>query len=249
MLPSRPFHPDRRSTMIGLGVLATVFPLAANTGTALASSDEAAPLHFLNIQTIRPEARDRFLVAMRHNATESRNEAANIVFDIADPGGDDPTLVLFESWTDRAGYDRHEASAHVAPVLALVPTAFAAPERKYILRDAAGLPAPARAPIADPSRTRNIVVRLQARPDQRDTVVEAMRVNQIASRAAPGNLVYNLYQERADPDAWVIHERWTDVAAHQAHLAQPYSVTFDAQMKAFVAAPPEVLILRDRILD
>lgn len=220
---------------------------AAGFGPAYA--DDAGPLHYLNIQTINPEVRETFLEGMRHNAIESRKEAANIVFDVADVGGDDPTLVLFESWSDRAGYLQHEASSHVAPVIALVPKAFAKPERKYLLKNVDELPAPARKAIDAPSATVNLVVRLTVKASERMEFIEAVRPVINESRSTQGNLVFNLYEDRSDSNSFVLYERWVDAAAHKDHLDRKSTVDLDAQLKNMTAQTPEIFLLRDRIAD
>jgi quinol monooxygenase YgiN len=214
-----------------------------------AQADEVTPLHYLNIQTINPEAREAFLVGMRHNATESRKEAANIVFDVADVGGGDPTLVLFESWRDRTGYIQHEASAHVAPVIALVPKAFAKPERKYLLQDVAGLPTPVRKAITDPSSTVNLVTRLTVKAGARPQFIDAIGPVVKESRSAEGNLVFNLYEDRSDSNSFVLYERWVNAATYDAHLARPDVSRFDGQLESMSAQAPEIIRLRDRITE
>lgn len=237
----------RKRASVGMLLLA-----AMTAGSTALAADAATdvPLNFLNIHTIKPEQRERFVALMRNNATQSHKEPANIVFDISEPGASDPTtLVLFESWKDQAGYDRHEASAHVAPVLAAVPEAFAKPERKIRLRNAPGLPAPARKQISNPSQTRNVVVRFELKPEQRGALIKELGDVMRQARTAPGNLVFNVYQDRADENAYVLYERWETPASHERHLAQAYSKQFDAQLAKAVRSKPEVWTLRDRIAD
>lgn len=174
----------------------------------IANADDHGPVHYLNIQTIKPATRADFDrdAPQRHAKPQGGREHCLV----ADVGGSDPTLVLFESWRDRDGYNQHEASAHVAPVIALVPTGFAEPERKYLLQDVAGLPAATRKPIPDPSGTRNIVARLRIHPEQREQFTQAAAALLQASRSTPGNLVFNVYQDRSAPDDYVVYERWSD---------------------------------------
>ncbi|MGX1021141.1 quinol monooxygenase YgiN [Pseudomonas sp. Y3 TE3536] len=235
-------HARTRSRIALLGLLS-----AAALG--IFGIAQAEPVHYLNIQTINPEARDGFIKAMRNNATQSRTEAANRVFDVADIGGNDPTLVLFESWRDADGYQQHEVSAHVAPVLALVPSAFAKPERKYVLRDLQALPAPARTEIESPTASKNVVARFSIKPDQRDAFVNQARSAIEQARQQPGNLVFNVYGLRDDDNAFVIYERWKDAAAYQQFHAQLAGRAFDRVLGQLQAGAPEVLVLQDRILD
>lgn len=222
---------------------------AAATGVASAAQvNDDGPLYYLNIQTIAPQTRDAFITAMRNNATQSRKEDANREFDVAEPGGSDPTLVLFESWRDRAGYQQHEASQHVAPVLALVPTSFAKPERKYFLQNVPGLPAPERPNVTNPNPTHNVVARLEVTDAQHSAFVDAAATAIEQARHQPGNLAFNVYQQRDDLNAFVIYERWADDKAYQQHQAQPATQAFHNVVTAALAQQPEVLVLHDRIL-
>ncbi len=222
--------------------------LLASTARS-ADLPDPAPLHYLNIQTINPQVREQFIAAMRNNATQSREESANIVFDVADLGGSDPTLVLFESWRDRAGYLAHEDSAHVAPVIALVPTGFAKPERKYLLQNIGDLPAPSRKAITHPNETKNIIARLSIRPAQRQAFIDAVRPVMAQSRLAQGNLEFDVYQQYGEANEFVIYQRWADAKAYQHYLDTPYAATFSTQLQSLSDGTPEVLQLRDRILD
>ncbi len=218
------------------------------TGAAQAAElPDPVPLHYLNIQTIQPQTRAAFVASMRNNALQSRKEAANIVFDVGDLGGNDPTLVLFESWRDRAGYLQHEGSAHVAPVIALVPTGFARPERKYLLQNVVDLPAPARKAIDQPSETRNVVALVKIKAAQRQAFIDGVRPVIEQSRQAQGNLVFDVYQQHNDANTFVIYQRWTDAKAYQRQRLTAYTNAFSAQLNTWVDGAPEVLDLKDRI--
>ncbi|WP_241229131.1 putative quinol monooxygenase [Pseudomonas syringae] len=240
IVPGNPKH-----TFFASLIVATV----AMTGLGPVHADDRGPLHYLNIQTITAQTRPAFLTAMRNNAVQSRKEDANSVFDVGDVGGDDPTLVLFENWRDREGYDKHEKSVHVAPVIAMVPSAFAKPERKYLLEDVPGLPAPARQPIKDPSATYNVVNRLNIEPALREAFVDAIGKLLERSRKRAGNLVFDVYQGRDNADAFVVYERWRNASAYAAQASSAEVTEFTAALKSMVAEQPEILTLHDRIID
>jgi len=231
-----------RAALLSLGIASAA---AAYSHVSLA---DEGPLHYLNIQTIHPQTRQAFIEAMRHNATQSREEAANIVFDVADIGGSEPTLVLFESWRDAAGYQQHEASAHVAPVLALVPTSFAEPERKYLLQNVPGLPAPSRKVIDTPSDTRNFVHRFEVAANQREAFLGAAASSINHARQQPGNRVFDIYQQQDNANAFVIYQRWSDTQAYLDYAALPSAAAFNDTIQAAQSGEAERLDLHDRIV-
>ncbi|WP_072347131.1 MULTISPECIES: putative quinol monooxygenase [unclassified Pseudomonas] len=59
--------------------------------------------------------------------------------------------------------------------------------------------------------------------------------------------MFNLYEDRKDPHAFVLYERWATAKAHQDHLGQSYSASFDHELVGMMASLPETLVLNDRI--
>lgn len=208
-----------------------------------AARGDEGQVQYLHIQTLAAPTRDAYLAAMRANAHASRAAPANIMFDL---GTTDATLVVLESWRDQAAYATHQ---NPPPVAALLPAALTRAERLYALQPVPDLPAPARKAIAAPAASKNIVVRLSTRPAQRQRFIDAVRPVVEQSRLAPGCLVFNVYQQRDDANAFVIHERWADAAAHQAHLATPYTAAFIAGLNPMLTGAPEGWEVRDRIDD
>ncbi|MDE1165453.1 MAG: putative quinol monooxygenase [Pseudomonas sp.] len=123
-----------------------------------------------------------------------------------------------------------------------------APAPPYHLQAAADLPAPASQTITTPGDTTNTLVRLSIKPAQRQRFVEAMRGVLEPSRQAEGCLVFDVYQQRDDANAFVVYERWADAQAHQRHLATPYTAAFLAQLNGMLAQAPETLEPRDLVM-
>ncbi len=67
-----------------------------------------------------------------------------------------------------------------------------------------------------------VVAVLTARPGKAEEL-KALVLGLIApSRAEPGNLRYDLWQDPAQPDSFVLDELYADSAATAAHRASPY---------------------------
>jgi quinol monooxygenase YgiN len=124
-----------------------------------------------------------------------------------------------------------------------------APQSPYQLQAVADLPAPARKAITAPSATKDIVVRLSIKPAQRQRFVDAIRGVIEQSRKADGCLVFDVYQQRDDANAFVVYERWANAQAHQQHLATPYTAAFLAQLSGMLNEAPKELELHDLIID
>lgn len=231
---------------ITLAALSAVSVIALSGGLPVAAQTAGdAPAHVFSILPVKPEALSGFLPVIRANAAASREEPGNISFDVFqnEEGGSD--ILLFESWKSREAHNEHLQLPHLKAVEARAGTDFSGNITSVWVSDVPGLPAHARKPIPDGATTRNVLVRLRVKPEARDTFLKAFAEVIPASRAAPGNYVFDLYQETDDPNGFFLFERWQSVAAHEAHLGQPYSKTLDEVLPGTLAQPIERYLARD----
>lgn len=243
----------RRYTLCGLAaiqMLAFISPLPAHarqqsTPAADTQYTEHEAAHVFTILQIRPDALRDFLPVMQANAAGSRQESGNISFDVfqGEDGGDG--LLLFESWNNRAAHSRHMTLPHFKAVGARENTDFTSSPVSIWVKDVPGLPGHIRKPIPNAATTRNVIVRLRVKPEQRDTFLKGFAEVIPQARSAPGNYIFELYQDVDAPNSFVLLERWQSVAAHEAHLAQPYSKKLDGIIPATLAGQPERHLLRD----
>jgi quinol monooxygenase YgiN len=63
----------------------------------------------------------------------------------------------------------------------------------------------------------SFAVRLKFAPEDRDDVVETLRVLAAASRQEPGCVSYIPHHVEDDPDTVLIYEQYVDAKAHAAH--------------------------------
>lgn len=66
--------------------------------------------------TVKPEAKDAFIAAMQANVVASRLEPGVILYRSYQSSGDPLTFVNVELYKDKAAFDAHLASAHVAKI-------------------------------------------------------------------------------------------------------------------------------------
>ncbi|MBD2838210.1 antibiotic biosynthesis monooxygenase [Pseudomonas sp. JM0905a] len=68
-----------------------------------------------------------------------------------------------------------------------------------------------------------LLLKTRLRPGSLDAFMDAMRVNAAASvRDEPGCLVFDVLQDRSDPDLVWLYEVYTDEAAFEAHMRTPH---------------------------
>ncbi|WP_293613302.1 putative quinol monooxygenase [Ponticaulis sp.] len=75
------------------------------------------------------------------------------------------------------------------------------------------------------------------KPEYTDALIEAFLDVTPDSRGAPGNIRFDLYQAIEAPNTLVLFERWENVAAHEAHLAQDYNAPVSAVMADALEEP------------
>lgn len=91
-----------------------------------------------------------------------------------------------------------------------------------------------------------IVAMLTARPGKTELLTELLGSLVGPSRAEPGNLRYDLWQDQADPARFVLDELYTGNEAVAAHRATPHfqnylaSINNLAERTALVLSPVEV---------
>lgn len=68
-----------------------------------------------------------------------------------------------------------------------------------------------------------LLLKTQLKPGSLDDFMDAMRINAAASvRDEPGCLVFDVLQDRSDPDLVWLYEVYTDEAAFEAHMLTPH---------------------------
>lgn len=92
-----------------------------------------------------------------------------------------------------------------------------------------------------------IYVRLPIQEGKKDVAIAAFK--EIAAKVAgeEGCLLYNLYQNKKDPDALFIMERYKDKEALNLHSSSDYFKAFSGKMAEFLAGAPEMSIMEELV--
>jgi len=77
-----------------------------------------------------------------------------------------------------------------------------------------------------------VIVRARARPGKADEVRRELMAVAHLIRANPGCLDYRVYQDRADPDSFVLWERWISEEAGEENLQRRYMAAYLARCDA-----------------
>jgi len=99
---------------------------------------------------------------------------------------------------------------------------------------------------AGPARKRHmsnlkIIAVLTARPGKAEALRVLLEGMLAPSRAEPGNLRYDLWQDRTDPARLVLDELYADEGAIAAHRASPHFQNYLSQIEDLAERTPLVL--------
>ena len=86
-----------------------------------------------------------------------------------------------------------------------------------------------------------IVVKNPVRPEFADDWVDLVKEFTTASRAEPGNILFEWYRSVEDPNTYVLVEAFRDAAAGEAHVQSDHFRTATGQLRKWLAAVPEIV--------
>jgi len=90
----------------------------------------------------------------------------------------------------------------------------------------------------------HVLAIITAKPGMRDRILEAYRANVDAVRAEDGCIAYEAVVDiksaapgfaQFGPDSFVVVEKWSSMAALQAHAVAPHMKAYAAKVKEFTA--------------
>ena len=85
-----------------------------------------------------------------------------------------------------------------------------------------------------------VVARIVARAESVAFVRENLIGLLVPTRAEDGCIVYDLFQNDADPADFTFYEEWTNGARLDAHAASAHIASTFARLDGHLAAPPDV---------
>lgn len=83
-----------------------------------------------------------------------------------------------------------------------------------------------------------MIAELTLAPGQRDAFLAYTVPNLAVSRAAPGNLGFDMLLDPERPDTVLFHEVWTSAETQQAYMAGRTAAGDLTRLLSYLAAPP-----------
>lgn len=108
--------------------------------------------------------------------------------------------------------------------------------------------APIRAQLADPQTPFDVFIKITLIPGQEQAFEAAFASRMAATRAEPGNKLFELSVHPHMPNVYMLHERWVDLAAIEAHMELDHMTTFWPLYLPMIARTPEFDVYATRDL-
>jgi quinol monooxygenase YgiN len=89
----------------------------------------------------------------------------------------------------------------------------------------------------------SLMMRLSMKADAGEKVAAAFAEAQGPTLAEPGAITFQLNRTTAEPDRFVIYERWRSLDDLDSHLRMPHTTRLREIFESCLAAPPEMHVL------
>ncbi len=200
---------------------------------AAITTDEPAFQHLVTAN-IKSEKWDEYVSAMHHNIANSRQEPGNIIFTLYQPEDGSHKVAFMERFKNKAAFEEH-MKANYLPKKATAESLIGKMERTE-LNEVTEVPAVE--PTDDRLTPRNSIVFFDVKPEKRQDFIDAIAELTPHARQANGNVRFNIFQQVADENKFVLIESWESVADHETHLEQDHSKKFDQDTEGIFVSNP-----------
>jgi quinol monooxygenase YgiN len=198
---------------------------AEDAAVYLTTYVEALPFDALSAQSGVALALERYRDA-------SRREAGNLRFDALSELGRPSRFVILEAWRDAAAFDAHDKADSTLKYRQTLGTMQSVPPD---IRVNAGL-------YIDPAPHENrpgaiyVVTHIDVTNDHKDDCVALLRSISSATTAEPGNLRYDVFQQKNRPNHFTVVEAWANRKAFADHVTATYTRAFRQQLLPMAGA-------------
>lgn len=87
-----------------------------------------------------------------------------------------------------------------------------------------------------------IAGKFKVKPERREDIIALARSLFDASRAEPGNISYNFYEDKGSENGFLFFEEWKDQEAIDFHFQTPYFKGFMEKFPDMIVGEPKIKI-------
>lgn len=186
---------------------------------------EALPFDALSAQSGVALALERYRDA-------SRREAGNLRFDALIESGRPNRFVILEAWRNASAFDAHDKADSTIKYRQTIATMQSVPPD---IRANAGL-------YVDPSPHEDrpgaiyVVTHIDVTNDRKDDCIALLRSISDDTTEEPGNLRYDVFEQRNRPNHFTVVEAWVNRKALADHMTATYTRAFRQQLLPMAGA-------------
>jgi quinol monooxygenase YgiN len=204
---------------------ASLLPLAAP-----ARAQDMAIVMLSHIE-VMPASKNQGAALLRELAAASRKETGVVRFEVLQRSAPSSHFLLVETWKDQAALDAHGAAAHTKAFRDKIKPMLMAPidDRPCIVINAA-------TPSANTRGAIFVVAHVDVPPNQREKILDPLKVLSETSRKEAGNERYDVIQQQARANHFFTIEAWKDQKAADAHELAAHTKQFRATLVPLTGA-------------
>ena len=99
--------------------------------------------------------------------------------------------------------------------------------------------------LKDPARAFTLLVRFSVNEADQERAGSAFSVARRQTLEERGVLAFELHQEAADRNSFVVYERWKSLAQLEAHLRMPHTTQLRDEFESIIVRGPQFIVLTD----
>ncbi|HEX3506628.1 MAG TPA: antibiotic biosynthesis monooxygenase [Xanthobacteraceae bacterium] len=179
-----------------------------------------------------PSAQSKATVTLEHYREASRKQAGNLRFDVLTELGRPDRLVILEAWRDAASFDAHDKADSTARYRQAIDTMQSVPPD---IRNNAALFLDARPRDNRPGAI-YVVTHIDVTGDHKDDGVALLRSMSADTIKDPGNLHYDVFQQKNRPNHFTVVEAWANRKAQADHAGAAHTRAFRQKLLPMAGA-------------
>jgi quinol monooxygenase YgiN len=189
-------------------------------------------LYMVSYIEAAPASKPQAVALLKQLSDASRKDAGAMRFEILQRTAPSNQFVILEVWKDQQALDAHAAAVHAKQFREkLQPLLIAPVDDRLCIATAVG-PAPA----AGGEGALYVVTHVDVGPPNRDNTIVALKALADATRKDPGNVRFDVVQQKARTNHFTVIELWKDQQSDDTHELAAHTKEFRSKLGPMAGA-------------
>ncbi|MBE99679.1 antibiotic biosynthesis monooxygenase [Flavobacterium coralii] len=167
---------------------------------------------------MKPGKEDILITAVQNNIAHSRREVGNLSFSLYQPDDEGLAPIWFERFTSKEAHNLHMRQGYFKNAIKVILQSLAGKAHSIELTELKEIPIVVARLSNTPKKTYTVIALLDVQPENRKTFTTAIAKTAPKYRTMDGNLEYNLYRYKDEPNKFVLIEGWESKAYYETQL-------------------------------